>query len=353
MFGSLRFLLAYLVILSHLTGSIYARHFGFYAVRAFFVISGFFITSALNEVYRFDGARFWVNRLLRLLPPYYLIWLLTLVVVTVLPVESDQYLVYWRQDGSLLGWLRDAIMNLVVIPLQFEIPEFRLVPTYWSIAIEIEMYLLLYLLAARNIRFAFGALAVGIAFHVIDTELGLDWNSRYFTASGAIMPFAYGALIYFLGKSGQLRVTPAETVLALAVWLANMVLAGLALPESYTYGVGYYFNSLVFTVVVAGLAQHPAGTSVARVDRALGEIAYPIFLCHWLVGFLVAVMFFPSSWRGWMLTLAATPFIIAAGFGLAWLNRELVEPWRARLRDGPRRVSVDARIATPGNSAAI
>ena len=56
MFGSLRFLLAYLVILSHLVGSEYVAHFGFYAVRGFFVISGLMMTAALNEVYAFDNA---------------------------------------------------------------------------------------------------------------------------------------------------------------------------------------------------------------------------------------------------------------------------------------------------------
>ncbi len=55
MFGSLRFLLAYLVILSHLVGTEYVAHFGFYAVRGFFVISGLMMTAALNEVYGFDG----------------------------------------------------------------------------------------------------------------------------------------------------------------------------------------------------------------------------------------------------------------------------------------------------------
>ena len=38
MSGSLRFLLAYLVILSHLAGMEYVAHFGFYAVRGFFVM---------------------------------------------------------------------------------------------------------------------------------------------------------------------------------------------------------------------------------------------------------------------------------------------------------------------------
>jgi len=84
-FGVLRFLLAYLVILSHLVGTDYVAHFGFYAVRGFFVISGLLMTAALNEAYAFDARRFWLNRALRLLPPYYLVCLLTLVAIAVAP----------------------------------------------------------------------------------------------------------------------------------------------------------------------------------------------------------------------------------------------------------------------------
>ena len=44
MFGLLRFLLAYLVVISHLVGSDYLAHFGFYAVLGFFVVAGYFMT---------------------------------------------------------------------------------------------------------------------------------------------------------------------------------------------------------------------------------------------------------------------------------------------------------------------
>src|SRR5437588_13032370 len=96
MFGILRFLLAYLVVLSHLVGSDYLAHFGFYAVRGFFVVSGFVITAALNEVYGFHAGRFWANRLLRLLPTYYLVCLLTLTLLAFVPAGAWQFLSYWR-----------------------------------------------------------------------------------------------------------------------------------------------------------------------------------------------------------------------------------------------------------------
>jgi len=342
MFGLLRFFLSYLVVLSHLIGSIYAMHFGYYAVRAFFVVSGFLMTAALNDVYRFDGIRFWTSRLLRLLPLYYLICLFTLAVVVQFPVESEQYHPRWRIGDSLAGWEFDGVMNLMVLPLQYAVPEFRLVPPYWSIAIELEMYLVLYLVAARNIHCALGLLAAGVAFHVVDAQFGLPWGTRYFTAAGALLPYAYGVLIYFLGQQGLLRVPPRAAALAFALWLANMVLAGWLLPESYVYGAGYYLNDLVFAVVAAGLAQRPFSGAVARFDRTAGEIAYPIFLSQWLVGFLVALAFFPGTWRGWTLTLVATPFIVVTGFVLALVNRRLIEPLRLRLRQRPRETTIAA-----------
>jgi peptidoglycan/LPS O-acetylase OafA/YrhL len=260
--------------------------------------------------------------------------------VVQLPIESEQYHWRWHHGDSLTEWGIEWVMNLTVLPLQFTAPEFRLLPPYWSIAIELEMYLVLYLIAARNIHCALGLLAAGVAFHVIDALFGLPWHTRYFTVAGAMMPYAYGALIYFLGQQGLLRVTPRAAALACALWLANTVFAGWLLPESYIYGIGYYLNDVVIAVVVAGLARRPFGGAVARCDRALGEIAYPVFLSQWLVGFLVALVFFPGTWRGWTLTLVATPFIIAAGYFLALVNRRLVEPLRLHLRDETRETPV-------------
>ena len=97
MLGMLRFLLAYLVVLSHLVGSEYMSHFGFYAVRGFFVISGFIMTLTLNETYAFDGARFWANRALRLLPPFYLVSLATLAAVFILPQQAADFLKFWAR----------------------------------------------------------------------------------------------------------------------------------------------------------------------------------------------------------------------------------------------------------------
>ena len=70
MLGSLRLFLAFFVVFSHLVGTHYLQHFGFYAVRGFYVLSGFLMTASLNDLYAFDARRYFTNRLLRLMPLY-------------------------------------------------------------------------------------------------------------------------------------------------------------------------------------------------------------------------------------------------------------------------------------------
>src|SRR5688500_15297626 len=132
MFGTLRLLLALMVVFSHLPGSDYLVHFGFYAVCGFFVLSGFLMTTGLHEVYRFDAKLFWGNRLLRLLPPYYLVCLLTLLIVIQVPAEAGAYLSYWVSDVPRF----DIALNLLILPQQWPQLDFRLVPPFWSVAVE-------------------------------------------------------------------------------------------------------------------------------------------------------------------------------------------------------------------------
>src|SRR5256885_5898980 len=113
MFGCLRLLLALFVVISHLPGSDYLSHFGFYAAWGFFIISGFQITAGLHEVYQFDGRRLWSNRLLRLVPPYYLVCALTLGLVLWFPDQAGNFHGAWDPDPDLPS----ALMALTILPL--------------------------------------------------------------------------------------------------------------------------------------------------------------------------------------------------------------------------------------------
>ncbi|HLX17557.1 MAG TPA: acyltransferase [Bradyrhizobium sp.] len=335
MFGTLRFLLAYLVILSHLVGTEYVAHFGFYAVRGFFVISGLMMTAALNEVYRFDGLRFWSNRALRLLPPYYFVCALTLIAIAIAPDQAAAYVKFWRG----LPDAGDLMINLTVLPLQSSYGFIRLVPPFWSVAIEVDMYLLLYLVVARQMSWALIALVSGLTLQLVCVYDAINWTLIYFTAPSAVFPFAVGAVLYFLKQRGGWVAPPLAAACAFVAWTANMLAGGAVFAETYIFGWGYLFDTLCFAVVVSGLSSRQFTPLAERIDRMFGEWSYFAFLVHWLAGFLVASVLLGSEWRGWTLLLAVTPVVLVASAGLAMLNRRFVEPLRNRVRrsqGGPR-----------------
>ncbi len=333
MFGALRFLLAYLVILSHLVGTEYVAHFGFYAVRGFFVLSGLMMTSALNEVYAFDGLRFWANRALRLLPPYYLVCALTLVAIALAPGRAVEFLKFWHGAPGL----GDILANLTVMPLQLTYASFRLIPPYWSVAVEIDMYLLLFLIVSRRMEWAVVALITGLSFQLTWLHDSANWAFNYFTAPAAVLPFAVGATLYFLRRRNLWVAPPRVAAFAFVAWLCNMMVGGTLLPKSHIFGVGYFIDTICFALVVSGLSgisSESLGPRVQRIDRMLGEWAYFAFLAQWLCAFIVASLWPGGEHRGWPLVLATTPVVLIACVGIAALNRTCLEPLRDRIRGG-------------------
>lgn len=328
MFGTLRLFLAFFVVFSHLVGTHYLQHFGFYAVRGFYVLSGFLMTAGLNDLYTFDARRYFTNRLLRLMPLYFVVCLLTLIAVVCLPAEAAAFIGQWQPD---LLW-RDAITNVLVLPLHHPEPHYRLIPTAWSLAVEIEMYVVLFLFVSRSEKHAMVALFFGLLYHAVCGFYDLPFDYRYFGAPSALFAFSFGALIYFYRKRGLLlNVTPTVAVAALAIW----VVAALVPRTSFIENAGYYTDTVLFAVVVTGLANAEAGPLVRSVDRALGEIAYPVFLVQWLAGFVTALVLMPGAWRGWSLALASIPVTLAASAALAVLNQKIIEPLRERIRRTP------------------
>lgn len=329
MLGLLRLLLAYFVVVSHLVGGDYFAHFGFYAVRGFFVISGFLMTSALNDVYKFDGVRFWSNRALRLLPPYFLVSGITLIVIALLPSEAGEFLKFWHGSPQL----HDVLLNLSIIPLQFTESTFRLVPPFWSVAVEIDMYLLLYLIVARSAGWALVALFAGLSYHLACISIGASWGAYYFTAPGAVLPFSVGALLYFFRKCEIWIITPRAAAIAFVAWFMNLLAGGWVFADTYIFGLGYYFDTILITIVVGGFAWRGFHPVIQRLDKTLGEWAYFVFLVQWLAAFAVARIFHLSQPRGWVVLLAAVPLTAVASAGLALLNRMFVEPMRQQVRE--------------------
>lgn len=344
MSGTLRLFLAILVILSHFGGDPYYKHFGYYAVRVFFILSGFAITAALNEVYAFDLKRFWANRALRLLPLYYLVLVATLATILALPVETARFYSHWEGPN-----LNDLWLNLLLLPMMDWAHAFRLVMPAWSIAVEVVMYAYLVLGFARRKSYATILFAIAVAFHALTLFDGSGWDTRYFAPHSAALGFSIGALIYFWRRETLLRVAPRTILPLLLLWIANTTSGGWIFSDDYARLEGFYLNSVIGAALVAAFAEWRPAAPLRVMDGYLGELAYPAFLCHWLAGFAVALTFFEPDARGLDFTLAAIPASLLVAVVMAALNQCWIEPLRRKIRGGAKVVvppSPDARTAS-------
>jgi peptidoglycan/LPS O-acetylase OafA/YrhL len=330
--GSFRFLLAVMVVLGHLVHTAYYSHLAYYAVRAFFVLSGFAMTAALTEVYGFDGKRCLVNRFLRLAPPYLTVCFVTALAIHCCPADAARFMPRW----GFLAATGEVAGNLVIIPLAFGSPQFRYIEPAWSLAVEIIMYVLLWLGMGRSVRGAFLCLATGAAYHCYILLSGGTFAERYFPMEAALLSFSVGALIYFWRERGPLR---ARTDLALFVslaWMINCFAAGALVSDGYVEHAGFYVNIMLAALVVALQPALRPGPFVRRIDAVLGDLSYPIFLVHWLGGFAGYILLSSLTPRGWELVLVSAPIIAILAAALAFLNARFIEPLRWRVRNAER-----------------
>ena len=321
-----------IVVLSHLVGGHYFAHMGFYAVRAFFVLSGFVMTSALNDVYGHDGFRFWSNRLLRLLPPYYVVCLATAIAIRLSPDHAAAFLPRW----GFAMTSSEFAQNLALAPMAFDALHFRLVPPAWSIAVEMMMYFMLYIGVARSLPGALLGFTMGVAFHCAWLSAGASFDDRYFTPGSALSEFFARSSALFppqeRPKEDQHRVrqrwcSPAGSSICLPRGLCSPTV--MRSTRAFTSTSCSRLWSSFFCPI--SVQDNGSGS----LDAALGNLSYPVFLCQWLGGFIVYLMWSQGQPRSWQLALAALPIILLLSVALAWTHHLLVEPLRSRIRGAP------------------
>ena len=149
MFGCYRYLLAHLVLVSHLLGYSWP---GPYAVFSFWALSGYLMTLVLHRTYGF-GPRgvlsYLANRALRIYPAYLPVLVLSGVVLRFAPETPFSLVV--SNPADFWGWLHNA----AILGVHFDHPNRALpVPFIWSVDIELWFYAGLALGLARSQRVA-------------------------------------------------------------------------------------------------------------------------------------------------------------------------------------------------------
>jgi len=334
LFGTLRFALALMVMLSHLWSGL-SLWAGPYAVFGFFLLSGYLMARVLDRSYASAGGtrRFFTNRALRIYPPYLLVLGLSAVLVSLVPgiARGLNPLLALPSDAS--GWLRD----LGIFTLHLDHPHLpSLIPPAWSIDIELCLYLAIGLVLRRSVAATALAVVACAIYTAVLVAKGVPFPERYASVIAGGLPFGLGALIYH----GRERVSAlvgarlrTHVIAAGALFAANAI-APAIVPRGWAFLWGFYVSMVCVAYLVMALTQldpRRASPGWARADDFLGSLSYPLFLCHWAVA-VCAIWLGLAVGKGAALFLWCVPLATAASFALHRIVETPLERVRSRVR---------------------
>lgn len=331
MFGCFRTLLALAVVFEHLGPIHYA---GPYAVFGFYVLSGFLMTFIMHETYGYTMhglGRYVLNRWLRIFPIYWLACALSLLLVAIL---GEPFTRAFHENIGYPASIEEAFRNLgLVLSIH---TDTRLVPPAWALTVECVYYLLIGLGLSRNFKVTLALLGASLAYTTYLAWGGASFSYRYYTVPAASLPFLTGATIYHLGNRGAFAAHWFRSnwvLIALGAGaLANYAFALLG-GRAGAVSLHFYLNLVVLAVLVAHLSQRRSAR-FHRLDKALGDLSYPIYLMHFQ-GALVVAALLPSLARGQGAFLtAALPIVLLLAWAMTRLIEKPIESVRSALRSG-------------------
>lgn len=315
--NGLRFIAAFFVILHHTDenmiifghpeGFAFPKVFGPLAVRFFFALSGFLITYLLldekERTQTINVKSFYMRRILRIWPLYYLIVVLALFV---LPHTG-----FFNIPPYLQTLQQGFTMKLVLLVLFIPNVLYAINPEYsiphadqlWSIGVEEQFYLMWpwivrraknYLLTFILVIFIFSALTDHLIGGILDllVYLHLTVESSAFYQVGLVVnnffsgwanfqidAMAVGALaayLVFFKKDAVLQV-----LFNRKFTRSLLVLFLLSVAVLHHYHVYLYF-SIIFAIFILNVTLNPANRFNVEhpILKYLGRISYSIYMLH-------------------------------------------------------------------------
>lgn len=314
--GTLRFILALSVAYGHLAVPM-SFPTADIAVQSFFVISGFYMALVLNEKYG-DGS-YWLfisNRLLRLWPTYFVVLILSLGVADnwhsiaaldwlglwffiasqILIVGQDLYLFLFVDHKGALAFTSHYAE--VSAPLY----GFAPIPQAWTLGLEIYFYLLAPFLVRRGPVFLAAIIAASLVLRMaLQWAFGFSgnpWSFRFFPSEIAL--FLTGSLGYYVYAAAD----DAQRRQAKALLSIVAVLLFACLAVNRWEGIPRLASLSLLAAVVVGVPKLFDVTRNLAWDKYIGELSYPLYICHFLFGWLLLPTTFPGVFLALFLSLA-------------------------------------------------
>ena len=297
--GSLRTILSISVIFTHSYGHSFLSAKN--AVQLFFIISGFLISYVLVELKNYSNVKdFYINRFLRLYPIYYTLILLIFVISYFLfdltnlfsiwqqsPILAKVFLVIsnafvFGQDWVFFLKIED---DNLIFSKDFSTSEIKLyqgliILPAWSLAIEISFYLIApFILFNKRIIFILLVASIVLRAFLIKIGLGLHdpWTYRFFPTELSF--FLIGSLTHQILYPFYKRILKNHIDLLSKLstfFLIFFIVTFFKIPISDNVK-----DILLFTCFIILLPLIFLFNKKNKWDRNIGELSYPMYICHW------------------------------------------------------------------------
>ncbi len=279
MFGILRTLLAINVVLLHIFN---IPTLGNYSISFFFLLYGFLMTLIMHKTYGFNFSGFkiyWLNRILRLYPIYFIIIIITIILISVFPFVVKHPAMYFPE--TIKQWIANiSLLYPNIVPHRFA-P--RLSPPSWALTNELFYYLLISLGISKTKFRTLIWLILSIGYY-IGTYFYYDIETyRYSAIFASSLPFSLGASLYWLNKSFPIRnVSIISICLVYLVFVLNAIYSSDYTDSIKTFSI--YFNMILAFILIYLLYNFKSNFKLKSIDNYIGLYSYPIYLSHYVVG---------------------------------------------------------------------
>lgn len=274
--GLVRFVLASLVVLFHITKFVFI---GELAVFCFFILSGYWVTLMYEKKYSKKKNAlyvFYLSRILRLAPVYYLISFFTFIFVYLYTPEKLLFLRNFDLD-TICFWLS----NLFIIGYNY-LPFQPLGPA-WSLDIEVQFYFLLPLILGfmhskiNRMFILIISLFVSVSLFVFFADMFISK-----TIIKYLVYFLIGVTIY----KSNLKFKKSTEFIFNGLFLVILIIH-YAIPElfdlvkSASNEYNNWFNIIVSFLLIPLLTNSVLVKSNPK-DMFLGGVSYTLYLTHWM-----------------------------------------------------------------------
>ncbi|TFV34870.1 acyltransferase [Bradyrhizobium frederickii] len=316
-FGAFRFVLAFTVVLSH-TWFLSFEHRSFvqnmgignFAVMGFFVLSGFIISEAIAAFYQRRAAAFLVNRLLRLVPPYWIAVATSIVVHAALHKSGTLSLPDYASPPSIMFDPRNLAIQITGIFPIFNVNKvlpqeewYYFVRFAWAIFVEFVFYLsafvfLLALPLAEKIATRKAYLIV-ITIASLSVHVFSEYVRLLHTSFAFIPYFVLGSALYCVGKSRAAVAVAFVSYALIAVHFLRYTQGQLSIHDDWWSGATRPVVALPTTimmlipVIIIYLSKVRLSDRAKGLDQALGDLTYPLYLNHYAI-LVAALSLFPT-----------------------------------------------------------